>query len=121
MLHLLFVSQSQQSLADDILKIGLPHIDYVVDGLAMTKGRMNRFTRSRGGHPDIVPVIQMPVVKVLVQQAQLPELVGNILSHIGHSPVGSNDDLVVVISLGIDPHYPAAFVLALILKEDRSP
>ena len=58
-------------------------------------------------------------MEVLVEQSEFPELVGDVLADIGDCAVGSHDDLVVVVALGIDPHHPAAFVLAFGLKEDR--
>ena len=58
-------------------------------------------------------------MEVLVEQSELPELVCDILADVGDGAVGSDDDLVIVVSLGIDSHHPAALVLAFGLEEDR--
>ena len=47
MLHLIFVSQAEQSLTHDVLEVRLPHIDHVVHGLPVTECRMNRLSACR--------------------------------------------------------------------------
>src|SRR5262249_237918 len=64
--------------------------------------------------------IERFVEKVLLQQAKFPELVCNVLGEVGYRNVGTNDDLVVVIGLGLQAHHPAALVLTLSLKKNRA-
>ena len=119
MLHLIFVSQAEESLTNDVLEIRLADVDDVIHGLPVTERRMNRFSGSRRRDPDVSPAIQMTVVEVLIEESELPELVRDVLADVRDGSVGSDDDLVIVVSLRIDSHDPAALVLAFGFEKDR--
>ncbi len=107
---------AEQALDDDVLQIRLPDIDDVVYGVPMTEGRMIASASRRRGDPDVSGGIEQFVLEVLVQQADFPQLIGDVLADIGHRAVGSDDDLVVFVTFGLEPHDPAAGVLALVSR-----
>src|SRR5262245_44946010 len=106
MLHLIFISQAEESLADDILEIRLAAMDDVVHGFAVTECRMNWLSGGGRSDPDVASAIEMPVLEVLIEEPELPELVRDVLTDVCDGPIGSDDDLVVVISFRIDAHDP---------------
>ena len=66
---------------------------------------------------------ERPIGEIAAQQAELPEVIGDILAHIGNSPIGADNHLGVLICLAfldrlrIGPsHDPTALVLALRLE-----
>src|SRR6187431_1352920 len=119
--NLIFISQAEESLTNDVLEIRLADVDDVIHGLSVTERGMNWLSGSRRRDPDISPAIQMTVVEVLIEESKLPELVRDVFADVRDGPVGSDDDLVIVVSLRIDSHDPAALVLAFGLEKDRIP
>src|SRR5262245_22564866 len=72
-----------------------------------------------GGSPDDAPVFvraPRPIIKVLAEQAEFPELVGDVLAGVDDGAVGPNDHLSV---LGQAGHDPAALQLAFGFVVDR--
>ena len=67
------------------------------------------------------PQFRLPPVavgEVLAQQAELPQLIGDVLADVGHRAVGAHDHLVRILEAGelcgsLERHDPAAGVLAL--------
>src|SRR6185369_3257250 len=74
MANLIVVSQTQQSLTNDVLKIRLTDVNDVVHPLPTAKVRMGFFTARRVGNPDraVSGIVKVTVVKILIQQAELP-------------------------------------------------
>jgi hypothetical protein len=62
----------------------------------------------------------LAVVEVAVELAQLPQLVRDVLARVGHGAVRADDDLVLVLRVGLHREDPAAGVLAFALQADRS-
>ena len=73
--------------------------------------------RNPAGAVRVLP--EDAVAEVRAQQAELPQVVGDVLAHVGHRAVRANNDLRVRIGLALrnrlsarPPHHPAAGVLA---------
>ena len=103
------------------LGIGLADVDHVVDVPGMAehgRARLALFAR-RGPEHVAVLVDALPAIpEVAVEEAQLPELVGDVLARVGDGAVGADDDLVVVAAFRFHGEDPAARVLALRLQAD---
>src|SRR5579883_1343232 len=115
---LLFVTESKESLNDDILQIRLPDIDDVVHRMTAAERRMILAAAGRYRRPDIGRGIEQFVLKVLVQQADFPELIRYVFADIRHRTIRTDDDFVVVVAFRIQSHHPAAGVLAFLLEEN---
>ena len=124
------ISKPAQSFNHVCLGVGLAAVDDVVDGLRTSEIRMVRLTHF-GRDPAHVIVVGKKgrVAEVSTQQAKLPQVIGDVLPHIGHGSVGTDDHLGIVIdtvfcgrrsSRGA-PHDPAALVLALGLQIEDTP
>ena len=107
---------------DDVLEIALARIDDVVDARGVAERGPARRLGLGGRDPDHVPAVFLPgpVVEILPQQAELPELVGDVLADVGDGAVRAHDDLVVFVR-GIarkrsGGHHEAAGVLAFGFK-----
>src|SRR6185295_3560488 len=116
--HLLVISEPQQTLPDDVLKIGLPDVDDVVHALSMPKLRVGIHAGTGCRDPD-AGIFESAVVEVLLEESQFPKLVCDVFADICYGPVGSHDDLVIVVAFRVDSHDPAAAVLSFGLKENR--
>ena len=71
-----------------------------------------------GGHPEDAAVgvgLERAIVEILAQEAEFPELVGDVLAHVGDGAVGADDHFALFGKAG---HDPAARVLALGLEVD---
>ena len=110
--RLFFIAEPEQPLSYDILQIGLPDIDHVVDGLAAAKCRMIRPAAAGSCHPDVLFFSERVIFEVLIEEAELPELVRNVFTDISHSPIGTDNDLVLVVAIGFETHDPTALVLS---------
>ena len=77
------------------------------------------FGRGRA-HPDGFSVLveERLVVEIPLQEAELPELIGDVLADIGHRAVRADDDLFLVL-LVLELHHPAAGVGAVGHVVDR--
>ena len=91
------IAQRLQALSHDLLQVRLADIDDVVDPVAMTECGMDPLSLGRRSYPDIARLLEMAVAEVPVEQAELPELVGDVLAGVGHRAVRADDDLVLVI------------------------
>ena len=72
-----------------------------------------------GGHPEHAAVgigLERAVVEILAQQAEFPELIRDVLAHVGDRAIGAHDHLAL---FGEPGHHPAARVLAFGLEVDR--
>ena len=96
----------------------MANINHVVDHASAPERRMDRLTRFRRCDPNTARVIEVLVMKILVEKAELPKLVGDVFANVGDRTVGAHDDLVVIVAFRIDPHDPATFILAFVFKED---
>ena len=69
---------------------------------------------------------ELLVAEVLAQQAELPQMIGNVFANIGDRAVGADDDLRVLIQIAFNHirtgarHHPAALVFAFILKVENA-
>src|SRR5262245_36071705 len=119
--RLFLVTQAEQSLLHDVLKVRLSDVDDVVDSMAVSEGRHILASRRRARDPYVLFFVEQLVVKILIEQADLPKLISDILADIRYCAVRSNNDFVVFVPLGIEAHDPATCVLAFLLIENRIP
>src|SRR5215469_8404109 len=117
--RLFFVSESDQALNDDVLQIGLPDINYVIDGVAAAKIRV--IASAAGGHrgPDVARFIEHFILEVLIEKSDFPQLVGDVFSDIRNRAVRSDNNFVVFVSFSLEAHHPAAGILSLVLEKNR--
>ena len=94
-------SQRPQAGDHDVLQVGLAGVDDVVDAFATAEIRVCRILSGIGtGHHDLMAVgidMEGTIEKIHAQQPQLPELVGDVLAHIGDGAVGTDNDLVLLV------------------------
>src|SRR5579859_6232951 len=117
--RLIFISQSANGFDDVVLRIGLAGINHVVDGTDSAKVRVLGFALLRR-NPDLVfvGILKKSVVsEILTQQAELPQVICNVLTNVSHSPVRADNYLLVLFILRrfrirTALHDPAALVLA---------
>src|SRR5258705_13986229 len=87
---------------DDFLWIRLSRIDYVVNSDSATKVRTLesgfcfgvRITRRNPKQLTILILAKELVVKVETQLPQFPELIGDVFSGVGYSPIRTDNDFV---------------------------
>src|SRR5579884_621617 len=95
---LLGVSQSAQRLNHIRLRVRLPRINYVVNGLCSAKVWVIRLTRLSRNPAGVVRIFEeFAVSEIPSQQAKLPEMVGDVLADVGYCSVRADDDLGVFI------------------------
>ncbi len=113
--RLLVVPEGAQSGRDHVLQVRLARVDDVVDARAVAE-LLTGGGLLAGGDPQDASVRiahQWTVVEILAEQAELPELVGDVLADVGHRAVGTHDDLAFFGKAG---HDPAAGVLAFAFR-----
>src|SRR5216684_6874319 len=82
--------------------------------------------RGRPERPSVGLLGEAAVPEVATEEAEFPELIGDVLAHVGHDAVGPHDDLFaglfVLFSSPFlfDSHDPAAGEPPLGLEEDRA-
>jgi hypothetical protein len=123
---------------DDLLRVGLPHVDDVDDGVAapvaalrLRVGPLRVVARpAERGHAvggDELRVAERRdvrrhlVLEVDPEEAELPELVGDVLAGVGDGAVRADEDLVGVLHplevlRSLELHDPAAGVLPVALE-----
>ena len=116
--RLIFIAEAEQSLLDDVLQVRLADIDDVVHGLAAAKGRVILTAAGRCRHPNIMGIIKNFIFEILVEQSYFPELVGNVFADVRHRAIGSDNDFVVFMTFGIQPHDPTACVFPFLLVKN---
>ncbi len=122
-LRRLMVAERREAGADDLLQVALARVDDVDHPLAAAEGGVLGGALD-GRRPE--PLLFPPAVaEVLAEQAELPELVGDVLADVGHRAVGAHDHLVGILETGElrgvgERHHPAAGVLALALELHRA-
>ena len=109
----------------NILRIGLPRVNHIVNGCTLAEMRQHVFTwlacfdglRFTGCDPGDVAVFitaKRFVMKIQIELAEFPELISNVLACVGHSSVRADDNLVrfMLVSprVRFKRHHPAAFV-----------
>ena len=130
---LALVSERFQAGADDALQVGLPRVDHVdhagapsevgprlpaaVAGIRFRRPGLPERTAAAASTPE------GGVLEVAAEQAELPELVGDVLADVGHRAVGADDHLVGILKalelLAVGQrHDPAAGVLAALFEPD---
>src|SRR5947209_18028375 len=125
--RLLLIAQATDGLDHVILRIALPRIDHVINGVHAAKTGMLRLARfCRNPYLVIVRIsIEMFVAEVATKQAKLPQVIGNVFAHIGHCAIGADNDFGIFVGAfrlllrrlaAGAPHHPAAFVLAFRLE-----
>ena len=128
------VSDCRQRLLQQFLEIGLAGVDDVVHRAGMAeagrRGVLDGWTRcvlaGRPQRPSGALVAVRTVAEILAEQAEFPELVGDVLPDVGHCPIGPDNHLrprlcVRVragVLVGVDRHHPAAGLLAGRLERD---
>ena len=124
---LIDVPHAAQSLDHIGLGVRLPRVDHVINRLGPAKVRV-RLHSLFGRNPAFVIGVgeKRLVAKVLAQQAELPQVVGDVLADVGDRAIRADDNLGVLIkialgNLGAGPgHHPAALVLALALEVEHA-
>ncbi len=131
-----------QSFAHDLLRVGLADVDDVVHARRAAEGRRRRIPALVGGPPDRVrahgrrdlvgsdgaraPVgSEALVVEVRPEEAELPELIRDVLRRVGHGAVRAHEDLVGLLHAGElfgagEAQHPAAGLLSLRLQDHRA-
>ncbi|OQC39426.1 MAG: hypothetical protein BWX64_01631 [Acidobacteria bacterium ADurb.Bin051] len=110
------VAERFEAGADDPLQVALAGVDHVDHPPRVAEG--GRVLRTlRGRLPDSL-LHPVPVGELLAEQPELPELVGDVLAHVGDRAVGADDHLVGIFEPGElgdvgERHDPAAGVLAV--------
>ena len=116
----------------DLLWIRLARIDHVVDSNAAAKLRACHWRLLfciwiGRRYPQWLPiriVAKQLVVKIESQFTELPQLVGNVLSCVGHSAIRTHNDLVrlVLVSTGmrLKRHDPTACMSSLTFESDNT-
>src|ERR1051326_6096757 len=117
----------------DFLRIRLTRIDHVIDDCAPAEIRTRDFRKFLGlwfggRHPGDVTSIRVRaegfVIEIESQLTELPKLIGNILTRVGHGPVRTYDNLVrlVLVRAGMrfKRHYPTAAVSTLAFKMNHT-
>ena len=113
------VAERLQAGADDLLEVALADVDDVEHPPGAAEQRVP-LDAVAGGLPD--PLLRPEAVaEVAAEQAELPELVGDVLADVGHRAVRADDHLVGVLEAGEllglrQRHHPAAGVLPLGLE-----
>src|SRR5271165_7584141 len=86
------VSKPTQGFDHVGLGIGLAAVNYVVDSLGAAEMRMRLFT-NLGRDPAHVIVVgeEASIAEVPPQQTKLPQMIGDVLAHVGDSSIGTNN------------------------------
>ena len=114
------ISQAAQPGRHHVLQVRLARVDHVVHARPVPELVLAGVGSVRA-HPEHAPVgvsRQRPVVKVLAQQTELPELIGDVLAHVSHRAIGAHDHFAL---FGKSRHHPAAGVLAFRLQINGLP
>src|SRR5438093_9868246 len=135
------MSERPQRLAQQGLQVHLPRVDDVVDPARVPEGRHRGIAVLRGGRPERATArlaSEEAIVKVAPEQAELPELIREVLANVRHDAIRPDDNLFArvlgpsklgpyylgpsklgpyvgpsklgpyVVALLFDPHHPAA-------------
>src|SRR5208283_2380383 len=126
------VSQSAHAFGDDILQIGLPRINYIIDGRRTTKMRRPCLSCSSSRRPQFMPsrrVWPAAIMKIFAEQTKFPELISDIFSDIRYRAIRTHDNFRLILFVGffasrrapmIPRHDPAAGRLARLGKLNRA-
>src|SRR5687767_9339449 len=87
------MSGRDERLLQELLQIRLAHIDHVIDVRGAPKVRVIVVAARRTGGPQraVRPRRELPILEVTAEQAQLPELIRDVLADVGHDSVRAND------------------------------
>ena len=85
--------------AHDLLQVALAGVDDVDHPLGAAEGRVLVGAARGVGLPDPL-LLPEAVAEVAAEQAELPELVGDVLADVGDGAVGAHDHLVGVLEAG---------------------
>ena len=95
---LLGVAHAAQRLDHVGLRIGLPRVDHVVDGLRAAEVRMVLLALFRRDPALVIGIGEERLVaEVAAQQAKLPQVIGDVFADIGDGAVGAHDHLGVFV------------------------
>src|SRR5271157_2586808 len=99
---LLRIAEQPDGLDDGVLRIALPRVDHVVDGCHAAKMRMVSLA-VLGRDPHIMPVgiaIEPAIAEVAPEEAELPQVVGDVLADIANRAIRAHDYLRVLVGTG---------------------
>src|SRR5882724_8130709 len=120
------VSERLEPLDDDRLKIRLARVDHVVDPFGASEARVIGAPGAAAAGPDLVSVRLTPkdvVLEIGGEQAEFPELIGDVLADVGHRAVAAHDDLFALLQVfeagTLERHHPATLTLAALQERDR--
>ncbi len=88
---------------DVVLRVVLAGVDDVVDGVGAAEGGGGGIARACGGDPAGVGgvLVEFGVAEVFAgEQAELPEVVGDVFADVGDGAVGADDDLGIFVGAG---------------------
>ena len=98
------VAQPAQRFNHVRLRIGLPAVDHVVNGLGTAKIRMLCFPCFRRDPAHVIGIgKEGRVPKITTQQTEFPEVVGDVFAHVGDGAVRTHDDLGVFVGTSLLP------------------
>jgi hypothetical protein len=92
---LFVVSQGAQPGDDYLLRVGLARIDDVENIMRMAEGWGAGIVALAGGDPGLVAVgmfMKTPVMKVAVEEAELPKMMRNVFADISNRAGGAHDN-----------------------------
>src|SRR3989454_10727917 len=89
------MSEGAKRLAEQGLQIHLPRVDDVVNAARVPEGRRRRIALMRCRGPQRMParlLSEEAVPEIASEQAEFPELVGDVFADVGDDAVRSDDD-----------------------------
>ncbi len=100
------VAETAQRFGDDVLHVRLARVDDVVNrNGGLGKMRSGRIALESGGGPNrfaFGSVWPFAVVEIFAEQAEFPELIGNVFADVGDGAVRADDDFVLSIFFVVD-------------------
>src|SRR5574342_120829 len=94
------MSNGDERLLEQLLQIGLPHVDDVVDVRRAAEWRMlaHPVLTDRGPERSVSTIRKHPVLEVAPEQPELPELIRDVLADIGDHAIRTDDDLLPLVT-----------------------
>src|SRR5262245_54159487 len=92
------VTDSNQRLLEQLLKIRLPNVNDVVDVRRATVRRVVGHAVRAARRPEwtLRPLGEHAILKVAAEQSEFPELIRDVLADIGDDAVRANDDFLTL-------------------------
>ena len=89
------VSEGAQPGDDNLLRVGLARIDHVENIVRVAEGRGAGVVAVAGGDPGFVTVgmfVKTAVMKIAVEQAELPKMMRDVFANVGDRAGGAHDN-----------------------------